>query len=122
MIVDKNVIVIDIIETMSGEDIENISDGYNTFKELYYHRMILFAVLCNTHQEVAWKSKLHADNTMYDNYFIVGVTTPEGDYSYHYDLEFWDKFKVKELPNAPVWDRHQPKDIDRLFRLEEYNK
>jgi len=122
MITNKGLIVKDIIESMSGEDIENISDGYHTFKELYYHRMILFAVLCNTHPEVAWKSKLHADNTMYDNYFIVGVTTPEGDYSYHYDLEFWDKFKVKELPNALVWDGHQPKDIDRLFRLEEYNK
>lgn len=94
-----------------------ISDGSHTFDELYYHRMVLFSIICNQNKELAWKSKLHHDGTMYDNYFIVGITTPEGDYTYHYDLEYWDMFKVKELEKAPEWDGHKPKDITRLYSL-----
>lgn len=93
------------------------SDGYHTFNELYYHRMILFAVICNTYKEKAWKSKLHDDNTMYENYFIVGVETNEGQYTYHYDMKYWDMFKVKELNKAYKWDGHQPSDIIRLLSL-----
>jgi hypothetical protein len=100
------------------ENIGKISDGYHTFDELYYHRMALFAIICNTYKEKAWKSKLHDDGTMYDNYFIVGITTPLGDYSYHYDLKYWDDFyNAKVLKKAPKWDGHQPNDIDRLFTL-----
>lgn len=93
------------------------SDGYHTFNELYYHRMILFAVICNQNKEKAWKSKLHADGTMYDNYFIVGITTDEGDYTYHYHLDYWDYFNVSEIPNSPEWDGHKPEDITRLLTL-----
>lgn len=103
------------------EDISQISDGYHTFAELYYHRMMLFAVICSTYQDKAWKSWKHADGTMYDDYFIVGVTTPKGDYTYHYHKDFWELFDVKELATAPEWDGHQPLDIDRLFSLKEEN-
>jgi len=99
------------------ENIGQVSDGFHTFDELYYHRMMLFAVICNTYKNKAWKSWKHEDNTMYDDYFIVGITTPKGDYSYHYHKDHWSKFNVKELDNAPKWDGHQPKDTDRLFSL-----
>lgn len=95
-----------------------ISDGYHTFDELYFHRMILFSVICSIHRGKSWRSKLHDDGTMYDNYFIVGITTPEGDYSYHYHMEYWEHFKgVKELEKAPKWDGHKPSDITRLLSL-----
>lgn len=96
------------------KDSGEISDGYHTFNELYYHRMTLFSIICNTYQPVAWKSWKHDDNTMYDDMFIVGVTLPTGDYSYHYNKEHWDKFDVRELAKAPKWDGHKPEDIDRL--------
>lgn len=95
----------------------SISDGYHTFDELYWHRMVLFAVICNTHIQRAWKSWKHHDGTMYDDYFIVGVNTPKGQYSYHYHKDNWDYFDVKELEFAPEWDGHQPKDINRLLSL-----
>lgn len=101
----------------SLNDIDNVSDGYHTFKDLYYHRMILFSVICNTYKKKSWKSKLHHDGTMYPDYFIVGITTPEGNYTYHYNLEFWDYFDVKELEKAPEWDGHKPEDITRLLSL-----
>jgi hypothetical protein len=99
------------------EDKGKISDGYHTFNELYYHRMILFSVICNHHKDIAWKSWKHADGTMFDDYFIVGITTPKGDYTYHYQKQYWNIFDVKELEFAPEWDGHQPKDIDRLLSI-----
>ena len=97
---------------------KDISDGYHTFGELYHHRAVLFSIICNTNKLSAWKSLLHEDNTMFDGgMFIVGVTTPEGDYSYHYHLEYWDMFEVNELANAPKYDGHMPSDIDRLNSL-----
>lgn len=95
----------------------DISDGSHTFDELYYHRMVLFSMICNSHKEKAWKSWLHDDSTMFDDYFIVGITTPKGDYSYHYHKDYWDMFKVKELEKAPKWDGHKPSDILRLVSL-----
>lgn len=102
---------------MQLENIENVSDGYHTFNELYYHRMILFSVICNVFKNSAWKSKLHSDGTMYEGYFIVGIDTPEGQYTYHYDMKHWDDFKVKELEKAPEYDGHKPEDITRLLSL-----
>ena len=98
-------------------NIGEISDGYHTFDELYYHRMMLFSIICNSYKENSWKSWKHDDNTMFDDYFIVGITTERGNYSYHYHKDYWNMFKVKELDNAPTWDGHQPSDIDRLLEL-----
>lgn len=93
------------------------SDGYHTFDELYYHRMVLFSIMCNQNKDLAWKSMKHHDGTMYENYFIVGISTPEGDYTYHYDIRDWNYFNVKELEKAPKWDGHKPSDITRLLTL-----
>lgn len=56
-------------------DMGEISDGYHTFNELYHHRAVLFSVICNANKEIAWKSKAHADGTMFDGMFIVGINT-----------------------------------------------
>lgn len=94
-----------------------VKDGYHTFNELYHHRMILFSIICNQNQESAWKSKLHHDGDMFDGYFIVGINTIDGQYTYHYPVDTWDNFKVNELEFAPEWDGHQPADIERLLNL-----
>ena len=96
---------------------EDISDGSHTFKQLYYQRMTLFNVICNIFKDKAWKSKFHNDGTMFDNYFIIGISTPKGEYTYHYELKYWDKFDVKELEKAPKWDGHTEEDVTRLFSL-----
>lgn len=94
-----------------------ISDGYHTFNELYYHRAMLFAVILKAYPDKGWKSKKHHDGTMFDGMFIVGIDTPKGQYSYHYDLNLWSLFNVKELEYAHEWDGHKPSDIDRLLSL-----
>ena len=105
------------IESRVAKNIGEISDGSHTFTELYYHRMMLFAVICNTYKDVAWKSWKHDDGTMYPNYFIVGLSTPEGDYTYRYRKDHWDRFNVEELEYAPKYDGHKPEDITRLLSL-----
>ena len=97
-----------------------ISDGYHTFDELYHHRALLFAALVNTQpwRSRAWKSKQHHDpnEPMYEGMFIVGVDLPTGQATYHYDLEYWDHFRCKELDRAPVYDGHTPDEaIQRIF-------
>ena len=99
------------------EDKGQISDGSHTFDDLYYHRMILFSVICHQFKHLAWKSKLHHDDTMYEDYFIVGINTPEGPFTYHYHLDHWDQFNVRVLKKAPEWDGHQSSDIVRLQSL-----
>lgn len=96
------------------------SDGYHTFDELYDHRAKLFSVIVRDHRELAWKSRLHHDGTMYDGMFIVGIETPGGQATYHYDVDpYWDLFDCKELDRAPEWDGHTPHQaIDRIAALE----
>lgn len=99
------------------EEMGQINDGHHSFNELYYHRMVLFAVICNTHKDLSWKAWRHHDGTMYDDYFIVGIDTPKGQYSYHYHKDYWDMFKVRDFVHAPKWDGHKPEDIERLLSL-----
>ena len=101
-------------------DMGNISDGYHTFNELYHHRAVLFAVICNMYPDKAWKSKQHGDPNfpMYDGMFIVGIETPEGQATYHYDLDpYWDIFNVKEIERAPKFDGHTPDEAIRRIGL-----
>lgn len=102
-------------EEITGET----SDGYHTFNELYDHRAKLFSVVVRDQRDRAWKSRLHHDGTMYDGMFIVGIETPDGQATYHYDVDpYWDMFDCKELDRAPEWDGHTPQQaIERIAAL-----
>lgn len=94
------------------------SDGYHTFNELYHHRAILFSVIVAQHPELSWKSKRHHDGSMFEDMFIVGINTPQGQATYHYDLAYWLLFNCKELERAPEWDGHTASDaIERIGTL-----
>lgn len=55
---------------------------------------------------------------MFDGFFVVGVKTPEGEYSYHYQLKYWDHFDTcRTLEHAPKYDGHTSKDIGKLYSL-----
>lgn len=102
-----------------GESLGELSDGYHTYNELYHHRAILFSVICGVYPKLCWKSKHHHDGSMFDGMFIVGIETPKGTATYHYDVDpYWSLFDVKELDNAPEWDGHTPNDaIERIRTL-----
>lgn len=95
----------------------NVSDGSHTFDELYYHRMILFSVICKHKKDLAWKSWKHHDGTMFDGYFIVGINCPCGQFTYHYKQCYWELFDVEELELAYEWDGHTSSDVTRLLSL-----
>ena len=72
--------------------IGEMSDGYHTFNGLYYQRMVLFAALVKAHKDKAWKSWRHEDGELCfgGGWFIVGIDTPEGIYTYHYEDKDWN--------------------------------
>lgn len=102
-------------EHITGET----SDGYHTFNELYHHRAVLFSVIVANYKDRAWKSVRHHDGTMYDGMFIVGIDTPDGQATYHYDIDpYWDMFDCEVREFAPEWDGHTPTQaIERIGKL-----
>ena len=100
-----------------------LSDGYHTFNELYEQRMYLFATIVNQNKELAWKSLKHEDGKLcFDgDWFIVGIDTPRGSYTYHYENKYWNLFDCLELEVAKHWDGHTDKDVSRLLSLPSEN-
>lgn len=97
-----------------------LSDGYHTFNELYEQRMYLFATIVNQNKDKSWKSFKHEDGKLcFDgDWFVVGIDTPKGSYTYHYENKYWNLFDCQELEVAKHWDGHTDKDVSRLLSLE----
>lgn len=114
---------INALEQLPSEDKGEISDGYHTFNQLYHQRAILFATIVNQNKDKAWKSFKHSDGKYcFDSngeWFIVGVDTPQGSYTYHYAKEYWDMFDCQELECGKEWDGHTEEDVTRLLSLEQ---
>lgn len=92
-------------------------DDYHTMDELYYHRTILFAIICRKYKNRCWKSKCHSDGTFEDGWFIAGMDTPYGQITYHQKMEYWNLFDCKELDKAPLYDGHTPEDVLERLKL-----
>ena len=110
-----------ICKMVGINDIRWLSDGHHTFDGLYHQRAVLFAALINAYKDKAWKSRKHNDDRYCFNnpkWFIVGIDTPEGQYTYHYHYdEYWNLFDCKVLDKAPAWDGHNEFDVTRLLSL-----
>jgi len=115
-----------ICEVAGVDDIGELSDGFHTFNALYEQRMILFAALVKAYKDKAWKSYRHEDGEYCfgGGWFIVGIDTPEGSYTYHYENKYWDMFDCVDLPRGKHWDGHTEADAEtRLMSLEpEHNR
>lgn len=109
-----------ICEVAKVKDIGDVSDGFHTFNGLYEQRMILFAALVKAYKDKAWKSYRHEDGEYCfgGGWFIVGIDTPEGSYTYHYENKYWDMFDCMDLPRGKHWDGHTEADAEtRLMSL-----
>ena len=115
----KSLPAADVLPIPDG-GIGEVSDGYHTFNGLYYQRMVLFATLVKQNKDKSWKSVRHEDGELCfgGGWFIVGIDTPSGSYTYHYEDNFWSMFDCQELPVAKHWDGHTDKDVWRLLTLE----
>lgn len=109
----------EVCKEFNISDIGEFSDGYHTFNSLYFQRMVLFAALVKQNRLRSWKSKKHEDGKpCFDGeWFIVGIDTPAGSYTYHYENKYWDLFDCDELRVGKHWDGHTEKDVMRLLSL-----
>ena len=113
---------IELIASLQQEqDMGEVSDGYHTFNELYYYRMLYNAAFFNLLPK-GWvhKSKRHntGEECFGGGWFIVMANLPTGQISNHYELKDWDLFKVPEKEFADEWDGHTPQEAAK--RLYEY--
>lgn len=114
-----------ICDVAGIDDIGDLSDGFHTFNGLYEQRLILFAALVKAYKDKAWKSYRHEDGELCfgGGWFIVGIDTPEGSYTYHYENKYWNMFDCVNLPRAKHWDGHTEDDAEtRLMSLEPEQK
>ena len=115
--------VLKVIDSLQQEqeDMGEVSDGYHTFNELYYYRMLYNAAFFNLlPKEWVHKSKRHhtGEECFGGGWFIVMANLPTGQVSNHYELKDWDLFKVPEKEFADEWDGHTPQQAAK--RLHEY--
>lgn len=108
-----------ICKVANINDIEDLSDGFHTFRQLYHQRMMLFATIVRQNRDRAWKSLRHEDGELCfgGGWFIVGIDTPEGSYTYHYECKDWNMFDCVELERGKHWDGHTEEDVARLLSL-----
>lgn len=108
-----------ICDAAGVAEIDDVSDGFHTFRQLYYQRMLLFAELVKIFKDKAWKSHRHEDGELCfgGGWFVVGIDTPDGSYTYHYKNKYFDLFDCEVLDYAKHWDGHTEKDVTRLLSL-----
>ena len=117
------------------ERINELSDGYHTYDELYEFRKMYNAVLFNewantpktnkqsltgtvTNEYGVHKSWKHNDGELCfgGGWFIVSAMLPTGLISNHYKEKDWGLFQVPEVEKALYeFDGHSPQDV--LIRL-----
>jgi hypothetical protein len=121
--IDNKMTIDDVCKGFGLDDIGDFSDGYHTFNQLYHQRAVLFATIVNQNPDKSWKSLKHEDGKYcFDSngeWFIVGIDTPQGSYTYHYAKEYWDMFDCQELECGKEWDGHTEEDVTRLLSLEQ---
>lgn len=114
-----------------GLDDMQVSDGYHTMDELYDHRITLYIALCrelraNPAYQVGqkanvWRSRVHADGSFMQNWFVLGIGTEEGEQiAYHLPESRWEECDFADTYEiAPIeWDGHTSADVlERLKAL-----
>lgn len=119
---DTCVKILRVIDSLQQEqDMGELSDGYHTFNELYYYRMLYNAAFFNLlPKSLVHKSKRHhtGEECFGGGWFIVTANLPTGQISNHYELRDWDLFRVPEKEFADEWDGHTPQKAAE--RLHEY--
>ena len=113
----------------------DVFDGYHTFDELYYYRLCYNAIFINTLVKLikenpvtfkdikVCKSKKHfgGEPCYGGGWFIVMISTPWGQISNHYKLEYWDMFNCRVVDVSWKWDGHGMKEaMERLNKLSKF--
>jgi hypothetical protein len=95
---------------------KDLADRHYSTAELYEHRLMMFKILCSTYFDLAWKTKTHYDGSMFNGSFLAGISTPEGNATYHFKLPHYDEFVIPEIEFGPKYDGYTIDDV--LSRLD----
>lgn len=113
---------------ISYKAMNDVSDGYHTFDELYESRLLYNAALFNDwakhdlaysqigtgklkyHVHKSWK---HSDGELAfgGGWFVVVAQLPTGQITNHYQAKDWELFQVPARDQAAEWDGHTPQDV-----------
>lgn len=97
---------------------KNLCDKHYSIRELYNHRMVLFNILCQTYYHLAWKSKKHYEDEIFNDTFIAGINTKKGPATFHFKMEYFENFNIPEIEKAPKYDGYSTDDVlNRLKSL-----
>ena len=114
----------DLADKLKANNIQEFSDGYHTFKELYDYRMAFNALTFNEwfkqNKYNVHKSWRHDDGELCfgGGWFVVKAETPMGQISNHYEEIYWDLFNVEERETASKFDGHTPvQALERMMKL-----
>jgi len=112
-----------IVDKLTPGGIQEFSDGYHTFAELYEFRMLYNAALFNEWSKQGKYdvkiSERHDDGERCfgGDYFIVQATLPTGQISNHYergDVAYFSS--VRWTHRADEWDGHDSVEVIRRLR------
>ena len=95
-------------------NMEDVSDGDHTFRELYWQRAILCAAFFNTMNPIFsphkahkhYNSNMEVELCFGGGYFIVMATLPTGQISCHFENKYWNLFNIPEKDCCDIWDGH----------------
>ena len=114
----------EIKENEENIDTDLISDTWHTFGELYQHRSILFIKLCKElslkKDYQVFRTKKHNDESIMEEYFILGVKLPDHSYiSYHINNEYWDLCEfAKKIEKSPIKGKYTSNDaLTNLLKI-----
>ena len=110
-----------VARTMKNSSVGETSDGYHTFDELYEHRHWLLLSLMKARRSAAWASRLHADGSSIEGWFIAGITLSDGSQiSYHLPDRLLPAVEQMGVltSDPPPWDGHSPDDVIARLRRE----
>lgn len=102
--------------------VDQLSDGYHTFAELYQHRHALTLALMHAVPNLCWFSQRHWDGELpfgSREWFIVGADFPTGSITYHLPiamLELARQTGACELATGRPWDGHTADDVIQRLR------
>ena len=98
--------------------VDQVSDGYHTFKELYDHRHALWMLVLLHNRDHAFKTRKNQDGKEWPGWFIAGMNTPFGQITYHLPEKLWNKLSVPERERNADYDGHTPASaLKRILEL-----
>lgn len=110
------------LKIFKKDEIENVSDGYHTFKELYEYRKLynaaFFNQLAKEGKIKVCKSRKHSDGELCfgGGWFIVQALLPTGQISNHYEDKDWELFNIPERETGYEYDGHTPQQAAERLR------